>query len=155
MGGRPRCRPRFVLEGRPFLDEKNSTVSCCVCMGQSLSHLLGHSISSTQDRRPFLRSKELRNEIYGRSTEKTRQLPMAASTIAEGLEGCRLSQPLPAVNRPHFRAPTERTPSSSRNRSAMALTASGLSLFSLGGENNRPAPFYSPVARLSLCRPTP
>ena len=34
-----------------------------VCMGQSLSHLLVHSLCSTKDRRPFLRSKELRNEI--------------------------------------------------------------------------------------------
>ena len=33
-------------------------------MGQSISHLLVHSIFSTKDRRPFLRSKELRNEIY-------------------------------------------------------------------------------------------
>jgi putative transposase len=32
-------------------------------MGQSLSHLLVHSIFSTKDRRPFLRSKD-RNEIY-------------------------------------------------------------------------------------------
>ena len=38
-------------------------------------------------------------------------LPMAASTIAGGLEGCDPSQPLPAVNQPHFTAPTERTPS--------------------------------------------
>ena len=33
-------------------------------MGQSLSHLLVDSLFSPKDRRPFLRSKELRNEIY-------------------------------------------------------------------------------------------
>ena len=33
-------------------------------MGQSLSHLLVHSVFSTKDRRPFLRSEESRNEIY-------------------------------------------------------------------------------------------
>ena len=33
-------------------------------MGQSLSHLLIHSVFSTKDRRPFLRSEEMRNEIY-------------------------------------------------------------------------------------------
>jgi putative transposase len=33
-------------------------------MGQSLSHLLVHSVFSTKDRRPFLRSEEIRNEIY-------------------------------------------------------------------------------------------
>jgi putative transposase len=33
-------------------------------MGQSLSRLLVHSVFSTKDRRPFLRSEEIRNEIY-------------------------------------------------------------------------------------------
>ena len=33
-------------------------------MGQSLSHLLVHAIFSTKDRRPLLRSEEIRNEIY-------------------------------------------------------------------------------------------
>ena len=33
-------------------------------MGQSLSHLLVHAIFSTKDRRPVLRSEEIRNEIY-------------------------------------------------------------------------------------------
>ena len=33
-------------------------------MGQSLTHLLVHAIFSTKDRRPFLRSEEIRNEIY-------------------------------------------------------------------------------------------
>ena len=33
-------------------------------MGQSLSHLLIHSVFSTKDRRPFLRSEEMRKEIY-------------------------------------------------------------------------------------------
>src|SRR6516165_9689872 len=33
-------------------------------MGQSLTHLLVHAILSTKDRRPFLRSEEIRNEIY-------------------------------------------------------------------------------------------
>ena len=32
--------------------------------GQSLTHLLVHAIFSTKDRRPFLRSEEIRNEIY-------------------------------------------------------------------------------------------
>jgi putative transposase len=32
-------------------------------MGQSLTHLLVHAIFSTKDRRPFLRSEEIRNEI--------------------------------------------------------------------------------------------
>jgi hypothetical protein len=32
-------------------------------MGQSLSHLLIHSVFSTKDRRPFLRSEEMRKEI--------------------------------------------------------------------------------------------
>jgi putative transposase len=33
-------------------------------MGQSLTHLLVHAIFSKKDRRPFLRSEEIRNEIY-------------------------------------------------------------------------------------------
>src|ERR1700758_4857034 len=33
-------------------------------MGQSLTHLLVHAIFSTKDRRPFLQSEEVRNEIY-------------------------------------------------------------------------------------------
>jgi len=33
-------------------------------MGQSLTRLLVHAIFSTKDRRPFLRSGEIRNEIY-------------------------------------------------------------------------------------------
>jgi REP element-mobilizing transposase RayT len=33
-------------------------------MGQSLTHLLVHAIFSTKDRRPFLRSEEIRTEIY-------------------------------------------------------------------------------------------
>ena len=33
-------------------------------MGQSLTHLLVHTIFSTKDRRPFLQSEEVRNEIY-------------------------------------------------------------------------------------------
>jgi REP element-mobilizing transposase RayT len=33
-------------------------------MGQSLSHLLIHAVFSTKDRRPFLRSEEMRKEIY-------------------------------------------------------------------------------------------
>src|SRR6516165_6148405 len=33
-------------------------------MGQSLTRLLVHAIFSTKDRRPFLRSEEIRNEIY-------------------------------------------------------------------------------------------
>src|SRR5215470_9085722 len=33
-------------------------------MGQSLTRLLVHAIFSTKDRRPFLRSEEIRHEIY-------------------------------------------------------------------------------------------
>jgi putative transposase len=33
-------------------------------VSQSLSHLVVHSIFSTKGRRPFLRSEEIRNEIY-------------------------------------------------------------------------------------------
>jgi putative transposase len=33
-------------------------------VGQSLTHLLVHAVFSTKDRRPFLRSEEIRNEIY-------------------------------------------------------------------------------------------
>jgi len=33
-------------------------------MGQSLTHLLVHAVFSTKDRRPFLRSEEIRNEMY-------------------------------------------------------------------------------------------
>ena len=33
-------------------------------MGQSLTHLLVHSTFSTKDRRPLLRSEEIRNEIH-------------------------------------------------------------------------------------------
>ena len=33
-------------------------------MGQSLTHLLVHAIFSTKDRRPLLRSEEIREEIY-------------------------------------------------------------------------------------------
>jgi putative transposase len=33
-------------------------------VGQSLSHILVHSVFSTKERRPFLRSEDLRNEIY-------------------------------------------------------------------------------------------
>jgi hypothetical protein len=32
--------------------------------GQSLTHLLVHAIFSTKDRRPFLRSEEILDEIY-------------------------------------------------------------------------------------------
>ena len=34
-------------------------------MPQSLSHLIVHAVFSTKDRRPFLRSKEIRSETYG------------------------------------------------------------------------------------------
>jgi hypothetical protein len=33
-------------------------------IGQSLTHLLVRAIFSTKDRRPFLRSEEIRDEIY-------------------------------------------------------------------------------------------
>src|SRR5580700_7039904 len=33
-------------------------------VSQSLTHLLVHAIFSTKDRRPYLRSDEIRNEIY-------------------------------------------------------------------------------------------
>ena len=33
-------------------------------MGQSLSHLLVHSVFSTKDRCPFLRPEDIRSEIY-------------------------------------------------------------------------------------------
>jgi REP element-mobilizing transposase RayT len=33
-------------------------------MGQSLARLLVHSVFSTKERRPFLRSEEIRNDIY-------------------------------------------------------------------------------------------
>jgi putative transposase len=34
-------------------------------MPQSLSHLIVHAVFSTKDRRPFLRSEEIRSETYG------------------------------------------------------------------------------------------
>ena len=33
-------------------------------MPQSLSHLIVHAVFSTNDRRPFLRSEEIRTETY-------------------------------------------------------------------------------------------
>jgi hypothetical protein len=33
-------------------------------MGESLAHFLVHAIFSIKDRRPFLHSEEIRNEIY-------------------------------------------------------------------------------------------
>jgi putative transposase len=35
-----------------------------ISVGQSLTHLLVHAIFSTKDRRPFLRSEEIRTETY-------------------------------------------------------------------------------------------
>ena len=43
----------------------NLYICCYSCTAQSLARLLVHSIFSTKDRRPFLRSEEVRIEIYG------------------------------------------------------------------------------------------
>ena len=43
-------------------------------MGQSLTHLLVHAIFSTKDRRPFLGSEEIRNEIYAYYQEGIREI---------------------------------------------------------------------------------
>jgi putative transposase len=43
----------------------NTRICCYYYMAQSLARLLVHSIFSTKDRRPFLRSEEVRIEIYG------------------------------------------------------------------------------------------
>jgi putative transposase len=43
-------------------------------MDQSLTHLPVHAIFSTKDRRPFLRSEEIRNEIYANMTGTLKNL---------------------------------------------------------------------------------
>ena len=43
----------------------NLYICCYSHMARSLARLLVHSIFSTKDRRPFLRSEEVRIEIYG------------------------------------------------------------------------------------------
>ncbi len=47
-------------------------------MGQSLTHLLVHAIFSTKDRRPFLRSEEIRDEIYAKGSDA----PSASGRVA-------------------------------------------------------------------------
>jgi putative transposase len=42
----------------------NIKIYCYYFVGRSLTHLLVHAILSTKDRRPFLRSDDIRNEIY-------------------------------------------------------------------------------------------
>ena len=63
-------------------------------MGQSLTHLLVHAIFSTKDRRPFLRSEEIRNEIHayikaprrsGRPREAVLGLPSRNCTPRRGV----------------------------------------------------------------------
>ena len=45
---------------------ENNIIYCYYnSMGQSLTHLLVHAIFSTKDRRTFLRSQEIRNEMLG------------------------------------------------------------------------------------------
>jgi hypothetical protein len=46
-------------------------------MGQSLTHLLVHAIFSTKDRRPFLRSEEIRNEIYAYMVRHLKELGLS------------------------------------------------------------------------------
>jgi hypothetical protein len=53
-------------------------------MGQSLTHLLVHAIFSTKDRRPFLRSEEIRNEIYAYAPGTVR-VPLDATSDVAGV----------------------------------------------------------------------
>ena len=78
---------------------------------------------------------------------------MAASTIAGGLEGCGPSQPLPAVNRPHFTAPTERTPTSSRGSASHGLDCFRAESCSPLGRESPSRTNLTHAARLSLCQP--
>jgi REP element-mobilizing transposase RayT len=54
-------RPERAIERELTITSKYSVI---LIVSQSLSHLVVHSIFSTKDRRPFLRSEEIRNEIY-------------------------------------------------------------------------------------------
>jgi REP element-mobilizing transposase RayT len=55
-------------------------------MGQSLSHLLVHSVFSTKDRHPFLRSEEIRKEIYAYMADILKNLECHPIKIG-GVEG--------------------------------------------------------------------
>ena len=44
--------------------EYNSDICLLYLVPQSLSHLIVHAVFSTKDRRPFLRSEEIRTETY-------------------------------------------------------------------------------------------
>ena len=54
---------KTALKGRSNRLTKYDVVMF-VCVDQSLVRLLVHSVFSTKERRPFLRSEEIRNEIY-------------------------------------------------------------------------------------------
>ena len=55
----------FADTREPMIAVDNDNLSlCCFNVGQSLSHLLVHSVFSTKKRRPFLRPGDIRNEIY-------------------------------------------------------------------------------------------
>ena len=54
-------------------------------MGQSLARLLVHSVFSTKERRPFLRSEEIRTEIYAYIAGIVRNL-QSPSIIIGGAE---------------------------------------------------------------------
>src|SRR4029077_17427288 len=67
--------------------------------------------------------------------------PFVATMTGEGREGCGPSQPLPAVNRHHFTAPTERTPSreSASNGDSLVATMIGVGLEGCGPSQPLPA----------------
>ena len=57
-------------------------------MGQSLAHLLVHAIFSTKDRRPFLHSEEIRNEIYAYMAGTLKNLDCHPIKIWRGRRTC-------------------------------------------------------------------
>jgi hypothetical protein len=56
-------------------------------MGQSLAHLLVHAIFSTKDRRPFLHSEEIRNEILATRKRFVKFLNVTGSPSTNAMFG--------------------------------------------------------------------
>jgi hypothetical protein len=76
-------------------------------MGQSLAHLLVHAIFSIKDRRPFLLSEEIRNEIYFGVTYHNMRGAIASATAAWAILLDRSAVP---GKRPNSRARLRRVP---------------------------------------------
>jgi putative transposase len=60
LGNGPITKARLRLDRLTI----TSIYAVIISLGRSLTHLLVHAIFSTKDRRPYLRSDEIRNEIY-------------------------------------------------------------------------------------------